>query len=171
MVKGFGMLPNKSLQGKGLCTYKDTACRGLALLFYSCRKIRKICRHDMCEIGKALYHRFTVCMKHCTFTAESPLNCVARPAGCRSDDGRDSIQFNQFTHTLLAFLQLLVPVFCGAFFHAAIAVPCVPPCSVPRSGGDHIIMPALDRGQTFHFADCFGCSPVRWGTGRKRPAA
>ena len=24
--KGFGMLPNKSLQGKGLCTYKDTAC-------------------------------------------------------------------------------------------------------------------------------------------------
>ena len=26
MVKGFGMLPNKSLQGKGLCTYKDTAC-------------------------------------------------------------------------------------------------------------------------------------------------
>lgn len=25
-VKGFGMLPNKSLQGKGLCTYKDTAC-------------------------------------------------------------------------------------------------------------------------------------------------
>jgi len=22
------MLPNKSLQGKGLCTYKDTACGG-----------------------------------------------------------------------------------------------------------------------------------------------
>ena len=28
--KGFGMLPNKFLQGKRLCTYKDTACSAYA---------------------------------------------------------------------------------------------------------------------------------------------
>ena len=99
-------------------------------------------------------------MKHCTFTAESPLNCVARPVGCRSDDGRDSVLLDQLAHMLLVLLHLFVPVFYSAFLNAAIAVPGVPASSAPCPCADNIIMPALDRGQSFHFADCFMQSEI-----------
>ena len=70
--------------------------------------------------------------------------CPARPAGCRSDDGRNSVLFDQFAHMFLVLLHLFVPVFHGEFLNAAVAAPCVPASAAPRSRCDYIITPALE---------------------------
>lgn len=68
--KARGFVHTKTLLAAPMVVPRRTACRGLALLFYSCRKIRKILQTRYVWNREALYHRFTVCMKHCTFTAE-----------------------------------------------------------------------------------------------------
>nr|DAI87867.1 MAG TPA: hypothetical protein [Caudoviricetes sp.] len=50
--KARGFVHTKTLLAAAVLVPQRPACRGLALLFYSCRKIRKFFRHDMCEIGR-----------------------------------------------------------------------------------------------------------------------
>lgn len=80
----------------------------------------------MCEIGRRfitalppLHSLHETLYFHRAVTA----NCPARPAGCRSDDGRDSVLLDQLAHMLLVFLHLFVPVFHAAFLYTAVALP------------------------------------------------
>ena len=52
MVKGFGMLPNKSLQGKGFVHTKTLLAVVWRFFFIAAGKSGKFCRHGMCEIGR-----------------------------------------------------------------------------------------------------------------------
>ena len=62
MVKGFGMLPNKFLQGKRLCTYKDTACRCKALCKSTRLSVKVYCVTPRRRAGCT----FSVCSRVCS---------------------------------------------------------------------------------------------------------
>ena len=56
--KARGFVHTKTLLAAAVLVPQRPACRGLALLFYSCRKIRKILQTRYVRDREALYHRF-----------------------------------------------------------------------------------------------------------------
>ena len=79
--------------------------------------------------------------------------CYTSPGGVYgSDDGRDSVLFDQFAHMFLVLLHLFVPVFHGAFLNAAAGLPGAKTGSPPCPRADGLIMPTLDRGQSRQLA-------------------
>ena len=147
--KGLGCCPTSPCKARGFVHTKTLlAAAIIRISFYSFRKFQKSAFHTVCA-GVCRVYKFP----KGTRTLKQSLVCYTSPGGVYgSDDGRNSVLFDQFAHMFLVLLHLFVPVFHGAFLNAAARLSCTKAGSSPCLCAYGLIMPTLDRGQSRQLA-------------------